>query len=444
MNPKARQYLFLGAVGTTFLALIFGSVVLFDKSQKAPEPKQDVPRMNLRVPGEQVRPQEVWIEESSRQMKEMRDTIAALTREMESLRKENEKIKAELEKELAEQAKAQNDKTQDEAKKFLNGLPPLPPPPAPPQVAGPNANATQQNTQAAGVPLATSAKPKPKGIQVVDANNQPVDAKSAVVASDSQAQTQSSAGSTAQKKDEPKKVGVYIPSGTFMRAVLLGGLDAPTGGQSQSNPHPVLMRIEDNAFLPNRFRAKVKECFSLGSGYGDISSERAYLRLETFSCVLKDGTVIDVPAKGYIVGEDGKAGMRGRLVSKQGQVLANSLMVGIVSGIGYGIRESATSYERSAIGSIESIEPDKKFVAGLGQGVGKALDRLAQYYITLAEKMFPVIEIDAGRMVDIVITKGFDINFGSAEEEGDYSYIWKRGRYIQRKPLDVKDEYHGY
>jgi conjugal transfer pilus assembly protein TraB len=48
--------------------------------------------------------------------------------------------------------------------------------------------------------------------------------------------------------------------------------------------------------------------------------------------------------------------------------------------------------------------------AGLGSGVGKALDRLAQYYIKLAENTFPVIEVDAGREVDVVITKGVRID----------------------------------
>ncbi|MCK7499556.1 MAG: hypothetical protein MZW92_61025 [Comamonadaceae bacterium] len=43
---------------------------------------------------------------------------------------------------------------------------------------------------------------------------------------------------------------------SFTRGILLGGLDAPTGGQSQSNPHPVLIRLEDNAVLPNRYRAE--------------------------------------------------------------------------------------------------------------------------------------------------------------------------------------------
>ena len=39
----------------------------------------------------------------------------------------------------------------------------------------------------------------------------------------------------------------YIPSGAFTRAILLGGLDAPTGGQSQRNPQPVLLRLAEDS-----------------------------------------------------------------------------------------------------------------------------------------------------------------------------------------------------
>ena len=55
------------------------------------------------------------------------------------------------------------------------------------------------------------------------------------------------------------------------------------------------------------------------------------------------------------------------------------------------------------------MEPGKQFEAGLGTGVGRAMDRLAQYYISVAEKMFPVIEIDAGRSVDMVVTQGISL-----------------------------------
>jgi conjugal transfer pilus assembly protein TraB len=237
---------------------------------------------------------------------------------------------------------------------------------------------------------------------------------------------------------DQKDARSYVPSGSFFRAVLLGGLDAPTGGQAQSNPHPVLMRVQDNAFLPNRYRFKIKECFALGASYGDISAERAYIRLESLSCVRRDGKAIDVPVKGYVVGEDGKAGMRGRLISKQGQVLANALLAGIGAGIGQAFQQSAMTVSTSPLGSIGSVDPGKQVQAGLGTGVGKALDRLSQYYITLAEKMFPIIEIDAGRTVEVVFTKGFSLAGGSAGggDADSYTDIWRRGREVQKKPLE--------
>ena len=112
-----------------------------------------------------------------------------------------------------------------------------------------------------------------------------------------------------------------------------------------------------------------------------------------------------MPVKGYVAGEDGKAGMRGRLVSKQGQILANALLAGVASGIGHAFTQSSTTLSVSPLGTTSSVDPGKQLEAGLGTGVGKALDRLAQYYISLAEKVFPVIEVDAGRSVDVVLTQ---------------------------------------
>ena len=217
--------------------------------------------------------------------------------------------------------------------------------------------------------------------------------------------SQAAAGSSA----EPRTVSTFLPV-SFTRGTLLGGLDAPTGGLSQSNPHPVLIRLSDNSVLPNRFRGEDRDCFVIAAGYGDISSERAYLRTESLSCVRSDGAALEVKIQGSVYGEDGKVGMRGRLVTKQGQMLANALLAGVVSGIGQGLATSSTSYSTSALGTIASTSGADAYRAGLGAGVGRALDRLAQYYIKLAENTFPVIEVDAGREIDVVITKGVRID----------------------------------
>jgi conjugal transfer pilus assembly protein TraB len=214
--------------------------------------------------------------------------------------------------------------------------------------------------------------------------------------------------------------------------VLLGGIDAPTGGQAQSNPLPILVRLTDNAILPNRYRSEVKDCFVVAAGWGDISSERVYARTATLSCVRNDGSALEMPIQGNLYGEDGKLGLRGRLVTKQGQLLANALRAGIVGGIGQGFAQGGTSYTTSPFGTLatNSGGTSEQIRRGMAGGVGRALDNLANYYIRLAEQTFPVVEVDADRKVEVVITKGStlpasggqvelqDIDDGGQNEDG--------------------------
>ncbi|MDD5395001.1 MAG: TrbI/VirB10 family protein [Thiothrix sp.] len=212
-----------------------------------------------------------------------------------------------------------------------------------------------------------------------------------------------------QKRERPKSK-TYIPSGSFFKAQLVASLDAPTGGNAEQNPHPVLLVVTDNAFLPNRFKSKVKECHVLASGYGDISSERVNLRTEKMSCVLKDGTVIDTKLDAYIAGEDGKAGVRGNLVSKQGALIANAMLAGTLGGIGQGLAQAATTVTQTGTGAVTSVSPNQALEFGLTSGSGAAMNKLADYYIKAAEKTFPILEVSAGRDVTVILLSGLDID----------------------------------
>ena len=60
---------------------------------------------------------------------------------------------------------------------------------------------------------------------------------------------------SAEKKS--KKKTVYLPP-SFMEATMLSGLDAPTMEGGKGEPVPVLLRINDLAFLPNQVRANLE------------------------------------------------------------------------------------------------------------------------------------------------------------------------------------------
>ncbi len=202
---------------------------------------------------------------------------------------------------------------------------------------------------------------------------------------------------------------VYLPPGSILTGTILTGLDAPTGQAARRDPFPVVVRIQKEAILPNYFRVDVRECFVLMSGYGDLSSERAYLRGEALSCVRNDGKVIDTPLASYAAGEDGKAGVRGRLVSKQGAMIGRAMVAGFLEAFSSVFQRAAVptiNLSSSDTTAFQKVLSSQSAQAGAVAGVGKALDRLAQYYIDMAEQMFPVVEIDAGREVDVVITSG--------------------------------------
>lgn len=212
-----------------------------------------------------------------------------------------------------------------------------------------------------------------------------------------------------ESEEVEEEESIFLPAGSILTGVFLNGIDAPTGQGARRDPFPATLRIQKEAILPNRFRADVRECFLIVAGYGDLSSERAYLRGETISCVREDGGVIESSLDSYAVGEDGKAGVRGRLVSKQGQIIAKSLMAGFMSGVSKAFdvqpipiidtSGNSQNYQRNTMNAdwLQSAAVN---------GAGSALDRVAEFYMDMAEGMFPVIEVDAGRQIDIIMSRG--------------------------------------
>jgi conjugal transfer pilus assembly protein TraB len=208
---------------------------------------------------------------------------------------------------------------------------------------------------------------------------------------------------------------IEIPSGSFMSGVLLSGIDAPTGGKAKTGPHPVLIKITNMARLPNKFKANLKECHVLGSGYGDLSSERAFIRIEKLTCMTEDGRAIEKGSSGqsfgYVTGEDGKVGLPGRVVSKQGAILARTLAAGFLEGVSKSFQGSSMSYAIQPTGSVAVPNPGDTMQNALFGGAGEASKKLADFYMKLANEMFPIVEISAGRKVDVILLEKLTFEF---------------------------------
>ena len=212
-----------------------------------------------------------------------------------------------------------------------------------------------------------------------------------------------------------KQEDLIIPAGSFVKAQLASGVIAPTGGQGATDPVPALLRVTGLTQLPNFFKADIKNCFLLAETKGNLATETVNFRLKTLSCKKNDGTTIEREVSGYVTGENGMEGMAGRVVSKQGAIIARAFLAEFASGIGDAFESSGTTTSITGAGIIETLDPSKTAQTGLASGLSEAFSRLGDFYMDLAEQMVPVIEINAGRNVDVVFIKSVDLSKSQAE-----------------------------
>jgi len=454
VSLKRKQWIIaLGVIGGSIALLVFG-MWLSDPNRKH-SASIDAQRLaksdrledyTVRSSGV-VSAEDAWIEMSEQRMKQLETTNAELNNRLQQMMNliENGALDSTASRSTpgitlptptdtperldADIAKSQN--TLDVADKLLSAAttpdadettPALPPPiPISQPVTGPesgnenltpvsypiNRASTFPTAQTPPVPQNTLPPPSPIINNRTSVDGQ-VPAAGQSGANPSSIMVVSLSDSQPDQKPLPN-VDRWLSAGSFATAILMSGMDAPTGGAAETNPLPVLLRIKDDGQLPNFFRSNISDCHLIGAGYGDIASERAKIRLETLSCVLKNGDILEVPVSGFIAGEDGKNGMRGRVVPRTGSLIAKSLLAGTLGGIGGAVGEQYNQISTSPLGSVTTLDPNKIAQAGLAQGSQNALEKLADFYLARANEIYPVIEIEANRIGEIILTSKVDL-----------------------------------
>ena len=211
-------------------------------------------------------------------------------------------------------------------------------------------------------------------------------------------------------KNAPNKLGNYIPAGSYAPAVVLSGADAATNVVDRENPTPVLFRVTGPAVTAGRKGApggkiNIEGCTVQGSAIGDLSSERVRVRLLSITCLKRGGEVIEERIAGYMVGA-GKAGVRGRVVSREGALVTNAAIAGALNGLASAADTASTSGGETT--SIEDIARTAGIAAGTG-GVQSAANTLSEYYINRAEQYQPVISLNGGTKVELVFMEGISL-----------------------------------
>lgn len=418
-KTKTRQMILIGGFLAGVTVLSIAGSLMFDPGPKV---KKEKPQRVAIAPPGSVEDKDAWRAQEAAKSRANENAISELKRELKEQSELNKKLVKNFEDLKSEQDKAAKEKQASADK---------------PAQAEPAVLATPINGKGPTRPASTLNSPTGKPGKAASTLNSPLNGQidagppkrelemiSFSAAGNGSGNPASAAGGNTEVlgfpvNDKATRYGTtrtpssggknqsieFIPAGTFIKVTMLNGVDAPTGGQAQGNPLPIAFHVMDHANLANKYKLDIKDCRFIAAAWGDLSSERTMGRTESLTCII-EGETVEMAVKGTVIGEDGKAGIRGRLVTKQGQVLANSLLAGIAGGIGKAFNQAATVTSTSPLGTTQTIDSNEIAQAALGSGISKAADALQQWYLKQADKLFPVIETDGGRVVEILITKG--------------------------------------
>jgi conjugal transfer pilus assembly protein TraB len=219
-----------------------------------------------------------------------------------------------------------------------------------------------------------------------------------------------------------KSSDLYLPGGTYCKAVVDMGVAASTATNAQGNPEPIKLRLVDDGNLPGGLKGQVRDAVLIGACYGDISSERARCRLETLTWKDKNGTQIEKAIEGWVVGEDGLAGIRGQVVDRSGAVAREAFGAGMLSAAANFLKFEANSgvYPMTPFGQTNALSKEGALKGAAASGAGSALDKLAEFSIKRAEQMQPVILVASGRVVDVLLKTGVSL---TPESENDLKVV---------------------
>lgn len=207
----------------------------------------------------------------------------------------------------------------------------------------------------------------------------------------------------------------YLPPNSYAPATVIVGVDASTGVASQSDPLPVVLRITGPARSVMRgntlLTTDITGCLINGAARGDLSAEKVYVKLVRMTCAQPGGRFAVSEVKGFI-SFAGKSGVRGRVVSREGSLVSQALLAGIVGGFGRGFSANANGIFAGQVGiggQREELSPTDILAGGFGQGAGEAADTVSRYLIERAEQYQPVVEMPTGIEVEIVFLDGVHV-----------------------------------
>ena len=202
-----------------------------------------------------------------------------------------------------------------------------------------------------------------------------------------------------QQTGRPGGPWVRLPLGSTVTGELMTGAFAT---KVRGDALPVLVQLRSAYTGPNDTEIPLEDCLLIGKATADISSVRARVEAVSLSCVLPDGTAFERQVKGYFTGRDGTLGVPGKWEFRSGRWLANllSAMGTVAAGVYADIEIAEALAGADLLGSISASD---------------TTNRIQEFFLQRAEEILPVVWVESGTPVYVVMLEGLTIEGLPAE-----------------------------
>lgn len=186
---------------------------------------------------------------------------------------------------------------------------------------------------------------------------------------------------------------VRLPLGSTVTGELLTGAFAT---KVRGDALPVLVQLRSAYSGPNDTEVPLEDCLLIGKATADISSVRARVEAVSLSCVLPDGTAFERAVRGYFTGEDGTLGVPGKWEFRSGRWLANllSAMGTAAAGVYADVAIAESLAGANILGSVSTSD---------------TTERIQEFFLARAEEILPVVWVESGTPVYVVMLEGLTI-----------------------------------
>lgn len=213
--------------------------------------------------------------------------------------------------------------------------------------------------------------------------------------------------------DEKKKVKpkTFILDAGFGKVTILGAGQFNTIDQAKDERIPVFFSIDTDILTANGDSIDLKGCNLRGTGQGDFGSGRVPVSITHLDCKLtdKDGNKyrISEDIKGVVYDETGGYALKGRLITKEGEVFAKALPLTFLE-TAMNILTNKAENNNDSTGDVLNIgQATAQGASTTGQTI---INKMGEYWLKYLDSLNPKIDVRPGRQVVVALFGGEVLN----------------------------------